>query len=98
MPSGTFLSSIQPWRGCWIKSHKSQAGQSQLKRTLESISLEGRACILMGGASDIGLEICRAILASGCEVAIVDANGEFAYVTLTVSQTILRIGIVAEQM
>lgn len=79
------------------KSHNSQAGQLQPKRTLESFSLEGRVCVVTGGASGIGLEICRAVLASGCKVAIVDANGKLALGGLRARLTISRIGRAAKQ-
>ncbi|KAH7390066.1 hypothetical protein BKA64DRAFT_626802 [Cadophora sp. MPI-SDFR-AT-0126] len=50
------------------------SGKDNLKRTLTGFGLEGKVCIVTGGASGIGLEICRAILSSGGKVALVDLN------------------------
>jgi FlaA1/EpsC-like NDP-sugar epimerase len=53
-----------------------QSRKVRPRRTLSSFSLEGKVCVVTGGASGIGLEICRAILASRGQVAIIDLNGE----------------------
>ncbi|KIV99817.1 uncharacterized protein PV09_08621 [Verruconis gallopava] len=47
---------------------------SRAKRTLAAFSLEGKVCVVTGGASGIGLGICKSILESGGQVAIVDLN------------------------
>jgi FlaA1/EpsC-like NDP-sugar epimerase len=50
--------------------------KDKIRPTLNGFSLEDKVCIVTGGASGIGLEICRAILGSGGKVALVDLNGE----------------------
>jgi hypothetical protein len=55
------------------------SGKDNLKCALTGFGLEGKVCIVTGGASGIGLEICRAILRSGGKVALVDLNGEQHY-------------------
>ena len=45
------------------------------RRELEGFSLEGKTCVVTGGASGIGLEVCRSIMIRGGNVAIVDLNG-----------------------
>lgn len=59
-----------------LKKFRSQTRVRSSKRTLECFSLQGKVCVVTGGASGIGLEICRYILESGGHVAIVDLNSE----------------------
>jgi FlaA1/EpsC-like NDP-sugar epimerase len=46
-----------------------QSSEARPRRTLDSFSLEGKVCVVTGGASGIGLEICRTMFASGDQVA-----------------------------
>jgi FlaA1/EpsC-like NDP-sugar epimerase len=57
-----------------LETGKLQPSRVRQRRTLESFSLEGKVCVVTGGASGIGLEICRAILESGGQVAIIDLS------------------------
>jgi len=42
------------------------SGHKQQPRTLPSLSLEGKVCIVTGAARGLGLEFCRAFIQSGC--------------------------------
>lgn len=53
-------------------------GGPHLKRTLAQFSLEGRTGVVTGGARGLGLVMAQALVASGCDVAIVDLNKEEA--------------------
>ena len=51
-------------------------GAIHLKRTLASFSLEGRSCVVTGGARGLGLVMSQACVISGADVALVDLNSE----------------------
>jgi D-arabinitol 2-dehydrogenase len=51
-------------------------GGLHFKRTLASFSLEGKTCIVTGGARGLGLTMTQALITSGADVAIVDLNRE----------------------
>ncbi|KAK6342987.1 hypothetical protein TWF718_008365 [Orbilia javanica] len=46
-----------------------------LKRTLPIFSLEGKTCVVTGGARGLGYVMSQAFISSGANVAIVDLNG-----------------------
>jgi FlaA1/EpsC-like NDP-sugar epimerase len=66
-----------------LQKHLGQTLLSRPNHTLRGFSLKGNVCVVTGGASGIGLEICRFLLESGGRVAIVDLNGKYfdAYMT-----------------
>jgi len=43
--------------------------------TLASFSLEGKTCVITGGARGLGLVMAQAMVISGANIAIVDLNG-----------------------
>lgn len=49
-------------------------GAIHFKRTLSSFSLEGRSCVVTGGARGLGLVMSQACVISGADVALVDLN------------------------
>ena len=51
-------------------------GAIHFKRTLSSFSLEGRSCVITGGARGLGLVMSQACVISGADVALVDLNSE----------------------
>ncbi|KAK6335906.1 hypothetical protein TWF730_003280 [Orbilia blumenaviensis] len=51
-----------------------EAPQPQ-KRTLSIFSLEGKTCVVTGGARGLGYTMCQAFIESGANVAILDLNG-----------------------
>ncbi|KAJ6257584.1 hypothetical protein Dda_7369 [Drechslerella dactyloides] len=54
---------------------------SRRKRTLPTFSLEGKTCVVTGGARGLGYIMSQAFIESGANVAIVDLNGEEAAVS-----------------
>lgn len=52
-------------------------GAIHFKRTLASFSLEGRSCVVTGGARGLGLVMSQACVISGADVALVDLNSAF---------------------
>lgn len=52
-------------------------GAIHFKRTLPSFSLEGRSCVVTGGARGLGLVMSQACVISGADVALVDLNSEY---------------------
>ncbi|KAF3940482.1 hypothetical protein ABW19_dt0206068 [Dactylella cylindrospora] len=52
--------------------------QSHAKRTLPTFSLEGKTCVVTGGARGLGYVMAQAFVESGANLAIVDLNGEEA--------------------
>lgn len=51
-------------------------GAIHFKRTLSSFSLEGRSCVVTGGARGLGLVMSQACVISGADVALVDLNSK----------------------
>lgn len=51
---------------------------SHYSRTLSSFSLEGKVCVITGGARGLGYTIAQGFMESGAEVALVDLNGTAA--------------------
>ena len=52
-------------------------GGLHYKRTLDLFSLEGRTCVVTGGARGLGLVMAQGMIESGANVAIVDLNSEY---------------------
>ncbi|KAK6532822.1 hypothetical protein TWF281_006994 [Arthrobotrys megalospora] len=55
-----------------------QVAPTHHKRTLPIFSLEGKTCVVTGGARGLGYVMSQAFIESGANVAIVDLNGEEA--------------------
>lgn len=51
-------------------------GAFELRRTLDSFSLEGRTAVVTGGARGLGLVMGQALVQSGADLAIVDLNSK----------------------
>ncbi|KAF3907788.1 hypothetical protein ABW21_db0203126 [Orbilia brochopaga] len=52
--------------------------QAHRKRTLPIFSLEGKTCVVTGGARGLGYIMSQAFVESGANVAIIDLNGDEA--------------------
>jgi D-arabinitol 2-dehydrogenase len=46
------------------------------KPTLSTFSLEGRVCVVTGGAQGLGLVMSRALVMSGASVALIDLQSK----------------------
>jgi len=46
--------------------------------TLAAFSLEGKTCVITGGARGLGLVMAQAMVISGANIAIVDLNGVYS--------------------
>jgi hypothetical protein len=67
-------------------STKPQAfAERHSKRTLASFSLEGRTCVITGGARGIGLALGEALITSGADLAIVDINSKNTHFGIAIS-------------
>jgi hypothetical protein len=53
---------------------RAAAGQQHDRPTLESFSLEGKVCVVTGGAGGLGLVMGQGMIYSGADLAIVDLN------------------------
>ena len=51
---------------------------SHYSRTLSTFSLEGKVCVITGGARGLGYTMAQGFMESGAEVALVDLNGSAA--------------------